>query len=293
MSWLARGVIIAIVALGMVGLLLFPEWPGSWFKSADDNELVAPVEQADIPVPDVEPDPFKAPMPAPKALQEPVPEEPLEEPEADLPESAPESPVVVLQPPPLDLNDSDNQTRSLLAEIMPGAELWLIPVDQIRKWVGFMDRIAYGKITTKYRPLEFKITPFKVLTRDGRLYVDPTNYQRFDRLIDAATTTPPEVLVRYYRYWQPLLAEAYRELGNDMPLDDRVRSALDMIITVKPIGKLAELMPPTSVMYKYADPALEEANEVSKWLWRIGPENANQLQRYVKALRAQLGAKRE
>jgi len=195
---------------------------------------------------------------------------------------------VSLQPPPKRLSDSDAQVFSLVNDINPKFKEWIAPAEQIRKWVAFIDRIAQGKMSTKYRPLTFKIAAFKVIAKDGHLYADPENHKRFNPLIDVVTSVRPDLLANYYRYWLPIFDQAYAELGNGSSFSKRMRLAMDNILVVKPLVGLAELKQPTSVTYKYVDTEIENNSEITKWVRRIGPENANKLQSYLREFIHQL-----
>ena len=194
-----------------------------------------------------------------------------------------------LLPPPAQLNGSDAKLLSTAHKINPKFTEWLTPAEQIRKWTAFVDHLAQKKLLTKYRPLVFKPSPFKVISKNGKLYSSPENSQRYNALIEAITFVEPNLLARYYHYWLPIFDQAYAELGNSSHFDERLKRAIDTILSVTPLDtEHAALETPTSVTYKYINTDIETSSAITKWVWRIGPDNAKKLQGYLRNFLAQL-----
>jgi len=280
MSWLIRGIIISILLLGIGALLLFPEIT---FNKVVTQTLDSVLQKENVK--------DSAEQNREAARPQLVLREPLIKPsiivttntEGSDTQTQQTEQKVSLQPPPTSLSDSDVQVISLVNDINPEFKKWISPAEQIRKWVAFIDRIAQGKISTKYRPLTFKITAFKVITKGGHLYADPENHKRYNALIDVITSVRPDVLVSYYHYWQPIFDKAQAELGNGSSFSKRMRLAMDNILVVNPlVVELAELKQPTSITYKYINTDIENNSDITKWVWRIGPENAKKLQSYLR-----------
>ncbi|MFT7371978.1 MAG: hypothetical protein ACI9T9_000657 [Oleiphilaceae bacterium] len=283
MSWLIRGIIISIILLGIGALLLFPEMTF--------NKVVAPILNSVIQKTDEQDG---------KALKpQPILRDPFVKPAFVVTtntddsntqsESKRSEQTASLQPPPNSLSGSDVHVFSVVDEINPKFKQWITPAEQIRKWVAFIDRIAQGKMATKYRPLIFKVSAFKAINKGGHLYPDPENYKRFNTLIEVVTSVRPDLLAGYYSYWLPIFDEAYAELGNDASFSKRVNLAIDNILAVNPLAiELAELKKPTSIIYKYSDTEIENNSDITKWVWRIGPENAKKLQHYLREFIRQL-----
>jgi len=288
MNWLIRGIIISIILLGIGVLLMYPE--------ITFNKVVTPLLDSIIHKTDVK---NGAEQDRATVYPQPILREPIntvapvittntEESVAQIQNELPEQ-TTPLQPPPNNLSDSDDQVMSLVSDINPKIKEWITPAEQIRKWVALIHRIAQGTMSTKYRPLIFKIPAFKVINKGGRIYEDPENHKRFNTLIDVVTSVRPDLLVNYYRYWLPIFDKAYSELGNESSFSQRMRLAMDNIIVVKPLAVgLAELKKPTSITYKYINAEIENNSDITKWLWRIGPENAKKLQNYLREFIRQL-----
>ena len=286
MSLLIRGIIISIFFLGIGALLLFPETTFNKvvipvldsvlqiteIKEVDKKDSEAVKSQSALSPPLINPDPNLVPVIISNT----------ENSDTQIQSKQTEQ-MASLQPPPNSLEGSDAMVISLVNDINPKLKEWIKPAEQIRKWVASIDRIAQGKLSTKYRPFTFKVSTFKVITKNGRLYPDPENYKRFNPLIDVITSVRPDLLVNYYRYWLPIFDKAYAELGNGTKFSQRLRQAMDNILIVNPlVGGLTELKRPTSITYKYINTEIENSSDITKWVWRIGPENAAIFQKYLR-----------
>jgi hypothetical protein len=287
MSWLTRGIIISIILLGIGALLLFPE--------LTVKQVITPIIDSVTNKTDVKNDDQDREKNGEDDKPRPIIRVPITEPAPSIPISIeasdtqvkPETKMTVqmdgLQPPPNSLSESDTQVISLVNDINPKFKAWITPAEQIRKWVSLIDRAAQGKMSTKHRPLTFKTNGFKVITKDGRLYADPENHKSYNTLIDTITSVRPDILVSYYHYWSPIFDTAYAELGNGNSFSKPFRLAVENILAVKPLAiEQAELKKPTSIIYKYINPEIENNSEITKWVWRIGPENTNKLQNYLR-----------
>jgi hypothetical protein len=143
--------------------------------------------------------------------------------------------------------------------------------------------MADGKLPAKNRPLDYPMTNFAVGLENGKLLLAPANYARADMLVDVFTAIPVESLAAYYHAWRPLLDKAYRELGGKGNFEQRLQAALDRVEAVPSLTTQPELVQPV-VYYKYADPTLENASDVEKLMWRLGPGNTQKVQDYLHKL---------
>ena len=60
-----------------------------------------------------------------------------------------EAPLVA---PPVSLEGSDVQVKEAVLDFAPAMASWLLPDQQIRKWVLLVDLMAEGKLPRRYRP---------------------------------------------------------------------------------------------------------------------------------------------
>lgn len=187
-------------------------------------------------------------------------------------------------PPPLQLDASDPALMEAADQLNPEVVQWLVPSDQIRKWVLAINLLAEGKFPVKNRPLEVALPAFQVRESAGQLWLERSNYRRATALIRAFTAVRPSRVAKQYAAWRSLLQKAQDELGNGKRFDERLDTAIRNVLAVKPLT--GEVPLKAGVMkYTYADPALERASALEKALWRLGPSNTLRIQNYLRDLR--------
>jgi hypothetical protein len=187
------------------------------------------------------------------------------------------------------LEGSDVQVKEAVLDLAPAMASWLLPEEQIRKWVLLVDLMAEGNLPRRYRPLNYPMASFKVDESQGKLVADPANYERVNILLEQIIAIEPARLARYYRQWQPLLDEAYRELGKPGSFDQRLHQAIERALAVKPLQEQAGFKHP-GVFYQYVDSKLEKSSDLSRLMWRLGEDNTLRLQVYLKKLLGELDA---
>lgn len=286
---------LLVAIAGAVGYVFYSASTSEW-NQVEQEGAQAPKPELVAPAP-VKPAP--AVMEAPEAVKaEPEPEvEPEPEPEVE-PEVAPVAIVAELEPealpepqrisPPVSLNNSDPRVKQAVSDLAQRMLRWLAPEEQVRKWVLAVDLIADGKIPYKHSPVKYEKDPFLVLSTGVDSYVaDSGNHSRWNPLIAVIAEIPVKDAARYYRDWLPLLERAYSELGKAGTFNQRFLAALGRIRSVgePPIGE--KLIRP-HVFYQFEDAEIESASPVTKWVWRLGPENMLELQDFARNLSAEL-----
>jgi hypothetical protein len=242
----------------------------------EDLEMVAIPEQVVEPV-------VKAPV-VPEAVIPSAPE-PLPEPEPQ-----PE-PTLVSKPPELPgLDNSDDFIRERLLLINSKKEFsnWVKTDDLIRRSASYLDGLSNGVMLSKIFPLTPPEGKFTTHKSDGTLWLNAGNYERYDRTINAIANTDMASIAKMFHFSRPLLEAAFSEMGyNPRQMDGIVLQAIDVIlatpIIIEPIMLTRE-----SVVYKFADPALEALPPMQKQLLRTGPENTKHIQQQAMALRKAL-----
>ncbi|MCR8923517.1 DUF3014 domain-containing protein [Dasania sp. GY-MA-18] len=238
-------------------------------------QLQQGVEPSKPPAPQLAPEP----EPAPVMRKEPEALEPVAEPEPD--------PNADLLPPPVSLDSSDEDVKALAESLAPSLKAWLQPQQQLRKWVATVDMMADGSFPRKYPALVYPLGKFEVEKNNGVLRASESNNKRVDALVKAVTAIDPQLLARYYRYWQPLLDKAYSEQGRSELFSDRLMKSIERIITLEPAPLRAELVQP-HVFYRYKDEALEKRSDLDKMIWRLGRDNQKALQAFLTEFKQQL-----
>lgn len=260
-----------VVGCGLIVILLMQR----------QQQIPAPATPAPGPAATAEPSPALESHPV---LREDTPASPA--PASDLPviaaasETASTAPLLA-KPPQLD--GSDASVLQAAAELSPQLAGWLLPPEQLRKWVALVNLVAEGKFPVKDRPLSYELQAFRARKEDNRFWLEPLSFQRKDALVSALTAISPQRAADYFHAWEPLLQNAHDELGNGGQFRDRLKLAIARVNAVQPLQGETELKV-SIVSYLYKDEALEKASALEKLLWRLGPDNSRRLQDYLRTL---------
>lgn len=210
------------------------------------------------------------------------------------PRAAPAAPLPPAEPPvpPLPaLAQSDTEVRTTLADIVPApAHPSLAPDNLVARAAALADAFARGKLVRDKLPLPAMPGKLIVVEREERTFLDTANYARYDAVVAAFAEMDTAALARWYLRYEPLLQQAYAELGNgEASVRDAILAGIELMLAAPaPAGEL-ELTQP-AVFYKYADPALESLPESQKLLIRMGPRNRAVIVAQLQRLREALGS---
>ena len=179
-----------------------------------------------------------------------------------------------------ELDDSDAWLRDLIGQLSAHPELaeWLVTDEMARRFVAIVDNLAEGTSPRSHLPFMEPDEAFKVVERDGRTFVDPASYQRYDTAVEVVTSIDSAGAAQLYAALLPLFREAYRDLGYPgQSFDDAMQLALGRLMETPVVQRDVEVVPKIS-SYELADPTLEEMPSASKNFLRFGPKNLRQLQ---------------
>lgn len=222
------------------------------------------------------------PVPAPEPEPEPVVEAPAAEP-------APEPE----EPPLPELDDSDPFLRALFTALTenPEAVAWLLGTDLGRHAAIAVDNVADGQSPRRALAALTPVDDFAALVgEEGERQVDLASFARYDSLAagiaEVDMTRVAEAVVEAL----PLLETAYAELGRpDRTFREALTTALDRLAAA-PVPEPPILVREQTLRFQYLDPQLEDLDEASKHLLRLGPENQRRVQealaRFASAFRA-------
>lgn len=259
-----------LIAVAIIVAVLFK----AQNKPEDDPELIAipePVAEAII----------QAPVVPEAVIPQAVEPEPVQEPQVSL----------VSKPPPLPkLDNSDDfiRERLLLINNKPEFAKWVKADDLLRRTASYVDGLSNGVVLSKIFPLTAPEGLFATHSSDGTVWLNAGNYERYGRTINTITNLPMDSMGKLFHFIRPLLENAFSEMGyNPRQMDGIILHAIDVIlatpIVVEPIKLTRD-----SVVYKFADPALESLLPLQKQLLRTGPENTKRIQQQATALREAL-----
>ena len=265
-----RFLILGIALAGLVigGLI--------WLRSQPSTPAQVP-QPVTVPVPDVAPVPVPAPVePTPQVA---VPEQP---PEPALPA----------------LDSSDDFVRVSVLDAAPELATWLDREELVRRFAVVVANASRGDYPRRQLGFLAPRGVFPVRREDSaggpgedqQLFLDPAGYARYDPFIELTTSVAPAPAAALLIELSPLLVDALQELGLRGP-DARslLVNGIDQALATPVLEGEVELLQ-SNVLYEYADPALESLPPLQKQLLRMGPDNVDQLQDYLRALRRELTA---
>ncbi|MEE8581456.1 MAG: DUF3014 domain-containing protein [Myxococcota bacterium] len=205
----------------------------------------------------------------------------------------PETRAAAVQPadPPSSLDASDALVREAVGRLSSHDALlaWLISDDLIRRFTAAVDNIAEGKSPKPHLPFLSPERPFQTIRRDETITIDPASYARYDLATEVFESLDAAASVRLYRRLEPLVAQAYRELGYpEGEFTDVLERAIDELLRAPVVGDPVELAPRV-ISFAYRDPALEGLSAAQKQLLRMGPGNVRKIQGKLRQLAAEIG----
>jgi len=171
--------------------------------------------------------------------------------------------------------------------------------DYVRKVVATVDNLPGSRATARVWPVERTPGRFMVVEEDGRTYLSPENYRRYEPFVNLATSADPDRLVALYVRYYPLFQQAFEELGYPgRYFNDRVIDVIDHLLSTPDPGEPVELvLPPQDpsveierpwVLYEYVDPGLQSLSAGQKILIRMGSGNAARIKSMLRELRTRL-----
>lgn len=189
------------------------------------------------------------------------------------------------------LSASDTLVRGMVGELSSHPRLlaWLANDELIHKLVATVDNIAEGTSPRPHLRTAGPRSPFPAIEENGRVVIDPEGYRRYDSVVAAFTGLNPEGAVKTFERLQPLVEEAYRQLGYpDADFEETLQRAVIELLEVPVVEGEVRLIPQVS-SYEYADPRLERLTDAQKHLLRAGPDNVRRVQAQLRALARELG----
>lgn len=189
------------------------------------------------------------------------------------------------------LNSSDSFVFESISALQNGIELvsYLANDQIVRKFVVFVENISRGEFPQTGLPYRSMQTDMTVRNIDENLFVmDASAYGRFDQIVSTFIDVDTDAALTLYRMLSPLFQQAYAEIGfRNVSFDDTLRLAINNVLKANEIDGPFQLVKP-SVMYLYADTAIENLQAVHKQLIRIGPQNTEKLKAKLLEFSSQL-----
>jgi flagellar basal body-associated protein FliL len=277
----AAVVVMALVVVAVFVLSNKSEQPSENEKFKQD--VVVPASDPVKPVNTAQSQP--EPEPVIEAPTQPVEPEPVVAPE-------PEEPVVQVQPPKPQLpslDESDQEIKQNLQEYLTEQSLGLfVTDDMIRRTVVFVDNLAQGKVARKHAPVSAPVDKFMALESDI-IITDPNSYERYTPYVDMLSQMSNAQIVRLYKKFQPLMFEAYEEIGYEGDdFNNTLNQAINEILET-PVPETSLPLIKDSVTYSYAYPEWEKLSAAQKQFLRMGPANMKRIKTKLAAVQKSLG----
>ncbi len=270
--------VVAALLIVAVGFVL-------WY-TGDEEEAPAMPEVAAEPAPIVPAKPAPAPD-IPRAVQAPPPA-PVS--------AAPADPVAPAPPPPPpepELPSEEESDAWLMAQLSElGVRQSLLNLfdsaHPLSVSAAVLDGLSRGTLMRKMIPGWSPTGAFPADKIGEELYLDPEGYKRYDTVVNTLTDLEPATIEQGFHRLRPLYERTYGELGLDPDdFDNALIRVLDQVIAAPVLEEPPRLLQ-ESVMYTFADPALEALSPLEKQLLRMGPDNTRKLQQHAQTVRAEL-----
>jgi len=188
------------------------------------------------------------------------------------------------------LDTSDEPVRELVRDCSthPDFAQWLENKNILRRCVAIVDNISNGASPAPHLQFLVPLDRFKVIKKNGKIILDPTGYIRYQPITMVQVSLDSEKLVRVYRQLQPVIEEAYRELGYPgTKFQETLAEAIDVLLKT-PIPEGEILLEEKVTTYAFADPHLEGLSAVQKHFLRMGPQNVKKIQAKLREIKAAL-----
>ncbi|MBR9907753.1 MAG: DUF3014 domain-containing protein [Gammaproteobacteria bacterium] len=232
------------------------------------------------------------PQPVVPEVTQPV----VQEPEPVVPEVSetvelePE-PVPVPEPEPTKPLPTLSDSSVAVIDELKAQEQNIAPIQGeqiIRDTVVFVDNLRQGVVIRDKAVIEPPKGQFRVLEQNGKVYIDPRSYDRYNTIVDWFVSLDSTVLAELFTRYKPLSQSALAEVGYpDENPENVLLDAIDVLLATPSVGTVIELND-DSVMYRYADPTLEALPAAQKQMLRMGPDNIRRVKLKLEELQQAL-----
>jgi hypothetical protein len=210
-------------------------------------------------------------------------------------DQVPVLPAEIMEPVPA-LADSDAAALAALGALMGGADpaTWFVSEFVVQRLVTTIDNLPRSSVTRQVYAAKPVAGTLSVTEADGRLWLDTTNYARYDTAVSIFESADSRQLVSAYVRFYPLLQQAWREVGAGGEFNDRLVQVIDHLLAAPELSGPFELQRAANgrPRMEFVDPRLEGASVGHKALMRIGPDHAGRVKAKLRELRGLLAGQR-
>jgi hypothetical protein len=259
-------VVVLIVLITLGGIF--------WYMSESGQQQDAPSPVATEPVAEPEEDGAAEPEAPPLVIDE---------------KRIPGAPELAELPPP-PLHESDAYVRDNLADAVGEANAmqYFVAEGLATRAVATVDSLGSRQVPGNIRAVagpddDFVAypdpnPPTVIRNEQGdpmtQYLSDPANHDRYRVYVEMIEAIDAEQFAELYRRNEPLLEQAWRELGyTDVGFDQRLAEVIDELLATPEAEEPYRLVKPEAV-YQFANEELESLSAGQKILLRMGSENA-------------------
>jgi hypothetical protein len=263
-------IVVALIVLIALGGIF-------WYMSESGPQQDAPPPVAAEPVVQPEEDVAAEPETPPLVIDE---------------KQIPEAPELAELPPP-PLHESDAYVRDNLAGAVGEANAmqYFVAEGLATRAVASVDSLGSRQVPGNIRAVagpdgDFVAypdpdPPTVIRNEQGdpmtQYLSDPANHDRYRVYVEMIEAIDAAQFAELYRRNEPLLEQAWRELGyTDVGFDQRLAEVIDELLATPEVAEPYRLVKPEAV-YQFADEELESLSAGQKILLRMGSENATRV----------------
>jgi hypothetical protein len=177
--------------------------------------------------------------------------------------------------PAIPIDQSDTFVRQVSSAISshPHFAASLINDGLIRRFAAFVASISEGLSPRKQVEFLTPESPFLVIERGDRIFVDPRSGERYDLLAEVFASLKVDAVATVYRRLRPLLFLAYSDLGYPNGDFDAALGVAIEELWMTPAREGEIELVRARAGYRFADPKLEAMSDAQKQFFRIGSRN--------------------
>lgn len=167
---------------------------------------------------------------------------------------------------------------------------WLASDNFLSRFVVLVDSINAGKVPASEFLSFAPENAFLGEEINGKFYLNVSSYKRYNKLASLVGKLPTRTLVDLYGQAEPMLEAEYKKMGHPPShgkFRDQLKRALDKVVSVRVNRARLPLMR-KGVTFQYEASNLENADDVQKLLYRMGPSNSRTIREKLSAVRSLL-----
>lgn len=267
-------VYLGLIGVALVLVILVVFWPS---KNTDTSPSETAVD-AGMPTPTIAP---AKPVEEESFTPPPPPEEVTVIPE-DTPPPVQEASI---EPEPLDTSDIGIMEMLTSNAGALNVGRFFINDNMLQRFVVLTTNLADEQNAPNHQLLIPPEQAFRTYQQAGKTWIDAASYKRYTPYVDMLEAFDDKTLLDMYTLYRDSIQELYAEIGDpNRTFESVLVQAINRLLDTPEVPVPVEVYT-DSVMYKYADPRLENLSAPQKQLLRTGPDNMRRIKAKLRVLR--------